>query len=49
MKRSTWFGRQSTKDYLKLRTAEADKVRCGAQHFKALDVSFAVVSDDTGV
>ncbi|MGB7134228.1 MAG: hypothetical protein WBD46_03010, partial [Acidobacteriaceae bacterium] len=40
---------KSTKDYLKLRTAEADKVRCGAQHFKALDVPFAVVADDTGV
>ncbi len=40
---------KSTKDYLKLRTTEADKVRCGEQHFKALDVPFAVVVDDTGV
>jgi hypothetical protein len=40
---------KSTKDYLKLRTTEADKVRCGGQHFKALDVPFAVVVDDTGV
>src|ERR1039457_1582317 len=40
---------KSTKDFLKLRTAEADKVRCGEQHFKALEVPFAVVVDDTGV
>ena len=40
---------KSTKDFLKLRTTEADKVRCGVQHFKALDVPFAVVVDDTGV
>jgi type III restriction enzyme len=40
---------KSTKDFLKLRTTEADKVRCGAQHFKALDVPFAVVVDDKGV
>jgi len=40
---------KSTKDFLKLRTTEADKVRCGQQHFKALDVPFAVVVDATGV
>jgi SNF2 family DNA or RNA helicase len=36
---------KSTKDYLKLRTTEADRVRCGEQHFKALDVPFAVVKE----
>jgi type III restriction enzyme len=40
---------KSTKDFLRLRTTEADKVRCGAQHFKALDVPFAVVVDVSGV
>jgi len=40
---------KSTKDFLKLRTTEADKVRCGEQHFKALDVPFAVAVDDSGV
>jgi type III restriction enzyme len=40
---------KSTKDFLKLRTTEADKVRCGEQHFKALNVPFAVVMDATGV
>ena len=34
---------KGTKDFLKLRTAEADKVRCGQRHFEALGVSFAVV------
>jgi type III restriction enzyme len=34
---------KGTKDFLKLRTTEADKVRCGQRHFEALDVSFAVV------
>jgi type III restriction enzyme len=33
---------KGTKDFLKLRTAEADKVRCGQKHFEALGVSFAV-------
>jgi hypothetical protein len=42
-------GTKSTKDFLKLRTTEADKVRCGEQHFKALDVPFAVVVDASGV
>lgn len=34
---------KGTKDYLKLRTLEADKVRCGKAHFDALDVPFEVV------
>ncbi len=33
---------KGTKDFLKLRTSEADKVRCGQKHFEALDVPFAV-------
>jgi type III restriction enzyme len=35
---------KSTRDYLKLRTQEADKVRCGAKHFEELGVSFDVVT-----
>jgi type III restriction enzyme len=34
---------KGTRDYLKLRTSEADKVRCGQQHFETLGVPFAVV------
>jgi type III restriction enzyme len=34
---------KSTRDYEKLRTSEALKVRCGKKHFEALDVSFKVV------
>jgi restriction endonuclease len=34
---------KSTKDFLKLRTSEADKVRCGKKHFETLDVPFEVV------
>jgi len=34
---------KGTRDFLKLRTAEADKVRCGQKHFEAIDVPFAVV------
>jgi type III restriction enzyme len=33
---------KGTKDFLKLRTSEADKVRCGQRHFEALGVNFAV-------
>jgi type III restriction enzyme len=33
---------KGTKDFLKLRTSEADKVRCGQRHFEALGVPFAV-------
>jgi len=40
---------KSTKDFLKLRTTEADKLRCGEKHFKALGVPFEVVEDDQGV
>jgi len=34
---------KGTRDFLKLRTSEADKVRCGQRHFEALGVPFAVV------
>jgi type III restriction enzyme len=34
---------KGTRDFLKLRTSEADKVRCGLKHFEAIDVPFAVV------
>lgn len=33
---------KGTRDFLKLRTTEADKVRCGKRHFESLGVSFAV-------
>ena len=36
---------KSTRDFLKLRTSEADKVRCGQKHFEAIGVPFAVVVD----
>lgn len=35
---------KGTKDFLKLRTDEADKVRCGEKHFEALNVNFKVVT-----
>jgi len=35
---------KGTKDFLKLRTAEASKVRCGQRHFEALGVDFQVVT-----
>ncbi len=34
---------KSTKDFLKLRTSEADRVRCGQKHFESLGVAFSVV------
>jgi type III restriction enzyme len=34
---------KGTRDFLKLRTTEADKVRCGQKHFETIDVPFAVV------
>ena len=34
---------KATRDFLKLRTSEADKVRCGMRHFETIDVPFAVV------
>jgi type III restriction enzyme len=35
---------KGTKDFLKLRTTEADKVRCGQRPFEALGVPFAVAT-----
>ena len=39
---------KGTRDFLKLRTSEADKVRCGQRHFEALGVPFdiAVIADE---
>jgi len=34
---------KATRDFLKLRTSEADKVRCGGKHFEAIEVPFSVV------
>ncbi len=34
---------KGTKDFLKLRTTEADKVRCGQKHFETLGLPFKVV------
>jgi type III restriction enzyme len=34
---------KGTKDFLKLRTSEADKIRCGKAHFEALGIPFDVV------
>ena len=34
---------KGNKDFLKLRTSEADKINCGKKHFEALDVPFDVV------
>jgi len=34
---------KSTRDFLKLRTSEVDKVHCGQRHFEALGVPFDVV------
>ena len=34
---------KSTKDFEKLRNAEADRIRCGRKHFEALDMGFEVV------
>jgi type III restriction enzyme len=33
---------KGTRDFLKLRTSEADKVRCGQKHFEAIGVPFAI-------
>jgi type III restriction enzyme len=35
---------KGTRDFIKLRTTEADKVRCGQRHFEALGVPFAVTT-----
>ena len=40
---------KGTRDFLKLRTAEADKVNCGKKHFEAIGVPFAVVVDASEV
>lgn len=34
---------KGTRDFMKLRTSEADKIRCGQRHFEALGVPFDVV------
>jgi len=34
---------KGTREFLKLRTSEADKVRCGQRHFEAIAVPFSVV------
>lgn len=36
---------KGTRDFLRLRTSEADKVRCGKRHFETLGVPFDVVTD----
>ena len=36
---------KSTKDFEKLRTSEAHKVRCGRKHFESLGVDFGVVTE----
>ena len=36
---------KGTKDFLKLRTTEADKVRCGQRHFELIGVPFEVVTN----
>ncbi|MFN8467260.1 MAG: DEAD/DEAH box helicase family protein [Caldilineaceae bacterium] len=40
---------KDTRDFLQLRTSEADKVRCGIAHFGAIGVSFDVVSEASQV
>jgi type III restriction enzyme len=40
---------KSTRDFLKLRSQEADKVRCGGKHFAALGVPFEVVTKSEDV
>jgi type III restriction enzyme len=40
---------KGTRDFLKLRSAEADKIRCGERHFEALGVDYAVVVGADGV
>jgi type III restriction enzyme len=40
---------KGTKDFLKLRTIEADKVRCGEKHFEALGLDFKVAVSDADV
>lgn len=40
---------KGTKDFLKLRNSEADKVRCGKEHFNVLDMELAVVTSASEV
>jgi len=40
---------KGTPDFLKLRTSEAEKVRCGERHFQTLGVPFAVVTSASEV
>ena len=40
---------KGTRDFLSLRTEEADKVRCGQKHFDAIDVPFDVVVESEDV
>jgi len=40
---------KSTKDFEKLRNAEADKVRCGRKHFEALGANFDVITSSTEI
>lgn len=35
---------KGTRDFLRLRNSEADKVRCGARHFEVLGVPFGIVT-----
>jgi type III restriction enzyme len=35
---------KGTKDFMKLRNSEVDKVKCGKQHFKALDLDLQVIT-----
>jgi type III restriction enzyme len=35
---------KATRDFLQLRTSEADKIHCGQRHFEALGVPFAVAA-----
>jgi type III restriction enzyme len=36
---------KGTKDYEKLRSSEADKIKCGRKHFDALKINFEVVTN----
>ena len=40
---------KGTHNFLQLRTTEADKVRCGQQHFAALGVDFTVATSASEV
>jgi type III restriction enzyme len=42
---------KSTKDQLKLRTSENDKIKCGRKHFETIGVDYDVATDirDSGI